>query len=196
MSYNPFEVPQSIEPPAFEPPDGQPVLASRSQRLLGAFVDGILMSIISFAISAAFGLSPLLNPNVTVSFGAQMLQSALGMVAFLLVHGYLLFTQGQTVGKWLLGTRIVDARTGQLLPFTRVYIIRYLWLTPLVLLIPFLPPGLIVLLSSIVGFINLGDSLLIFGRERRCLHDYLAGSVVVSARHQAPAPPAQGIQPG
>jgi len=195
MSYNPFEVSQNIEPPAFEPLVGQPVLANRSQRLLGTFVDGILMSIISFAISSAIGLSPLLNPNVTVSFGGQMLQSTLGMVAFLLVHGYLLFTQGQTVGKWLLGTRIVDARTGQLLPFTRVYIIRYLWLTPLLLLIPFLPPGIIAQVS-IVGFINLGDSLLIFGKDRRCLHDYLAGSIVVAARQQAPAPPAQGIQPG
>lgn len=193
MSYNPFEVPQSIEPPVIEPLAGQPALASRSQRLLGAFVDGILMSIISFAISAAMGLSPLLTPNVKISFGGQMLQSILGLVAFLLVHGYLLFTQGQTVGKWLLGTRIVDARTGQLLPFTRVYIIRYLWLTPLVLLIPFLPPGLVVLLGSIVGFINIGDSLLIFGKDCRCLHDYLAGSIVVPARQQPPARPAQGI---
>lgn len=189
MSYNPFEVPLSIETPAYEPPADQPVLASRLQRLLGAFVDGILMSLINIAVAAALGFSSVLSPTFTVSFSGQMLQSFLGTMAFVMLHGYLLFKHGQTIGKWLSGTRIVDARTRQLLPFTRVYLIRYLWLTPLVFLLPFLlpflPPGLSMLLGSIVGFINLGDALLIFGKDRRCLHDYLAGSIVISARQPA-----------
>jgi len=49
---------------------------------------------------------------------------------------------------------------------------------------PFVPPGANMILGSLVGFINLLDSLLIFGKERRCLHDYLAGSIVVNARRR------------
>jgi uncharacterized RDD family membrane protein YckC len=59
-----------------------------------------------------------------------------------------------------------------------------MWLTPLALVVPFVPPGATMILGSSVGFINLLDSLLIFGKDRRCLHDYLAGSIVVRARRR------------
>ena len=187
MSYNPFEVPQKPDDRAGEAEAGGeagPVLADRWERFAGAFVDGIAMSGISLASQFASGMFSKLSTGTALTVGDQLLQSLIGVVAFLLVHGYLLINHGQTVGKWLMGTRIVDAKTAALLPFTRVYIVRYMWLTPLALVVPFVPPGATMILGSSVGFINLLDSLLIFGKDRRCLHDYLAGSIVVRARRR------------
>ncbi len=90
-----------------------------------------------------------------------------GWAVFLGLNGYLLFTRGQTVGKSVLKTRIVGLN-GALPPFSRVFLLRYLL------------PGLFSYLP-IVGFIPGIGILLIFGRDRRCLHDYLAGTRVVMA---------------
>jgi uncharacterized RDD family membrane protein YckC len=144
-------------------------------------VDGILAGGVALGAQFATGMLSKLSAGIPVSTTDQLLQSLIGVGAFLLMHGYLLVKHGQTVGKWLVGTRIVDAKTRELLPFTRVYIIRYLWLTPLALIVTFAPPGLAALMSGIGGFINLLDSLLIFGSQKCCLHDYLAGSIVVNA---------------
>jgi hypothetical protein len=68
----------------------------------------------------------------------------------------------------LVKTKIVDL-DGKLPFFGKIVISRYLFL------------GLISQLP-IIGLITaLVDCLLIFGRERRCLHDYLAGTKVVNA---------------
>lgn len=187
MSYNPFEAPEATDVHASDAsPTGVSNLADRGTRFAGAFIDGILMTVISFGSQYASGTLAKVTSGIPVIAGDQLLQSLIGVVAFLLLHGYLLLNHGQTIGKRLVGTRIVDAQTGQLLPFTRVYVIRYLWMTPLAiavgLSVAYVPPGLVALLSALVGGINLLDSSLIFGKQKRCLHDYLAGSIVVNVR--------------
>jgi uncharacterized RDD family membrane protein YckC len=78
----------------------------------------------------------------------------------------LLERSGQTIGKKALGMKIVDL-SGALPPFGKLVALRYV-LPILIAQIPFLG-----------GLFALADALFIFGAERRCIHDYLAGTRVV-----------------
>ena len=75
----------------------------------------------------------------------------------------LLRREGQTVGKRLLGIRIVDEATGVKATVFKNVVLRYFvnWL-----------------LSLIPPYVAL-DHAFIFAKNRRCLHDYLAGTKVV-----------------
>jgi uncharacterized RDD family membrane protein YckC len=106
----------------------------------------------------------------------QFAMVALGLIVMLAFQGYLLATRGQTIGKWLTKIRIVDAKTGALLPFVRVYVYRYLWLMPLVLIVAMVPG---VIDDLLINLVTIVDALFIFGKERRCLHDFIAGSKVI-----------------
>ena len=114
-------------------------------------------------------------PISPASFAAGMLaadQGGLAVVTLtLLLLGIvgvptqviLLGRHGQTVGKRLFGIRIVDQETGVTSgAFTNV-VLRYFvnWLLTLI------PPYFAI------------DHFFIFARNRRCLHDYLAGTKVV-----------------
>lgn len=93
---------------------------------------------------------------------------AYGLVMVLAIHGWLLHRYGQTIGKRALGLRIVTtAMTKPGLP--RILLLRIL---PLSLL------GL----HQWVGMLSIVDPLFIFRRDRRCIHDHIAGTRVVDAR--------------
>lgn len=91
------------------------------------------------------------------------------MIIFLLLHGYLLATRGQTIGKMLLGVRIVDYNTDQLLSFGKLIGLRVV------------PVWMVSLIPFAGGCLVLIDTLFIFGNERRCIHDLIAGTKVVQA---------------
>jgi uncharacterized RDD family membrane protein YckC len=92
-----------------------------------------------------------------------------GIGIFLAFNGYLLAKHGQTIGKRLVRTRIVSIKDDSILPFGRVVGLRYL---PLWII------GQVPLLGPLISLI---DSLFIFRKDRRCLHDHLAGTRVVTA---------------
>ena len=93
-------------------------------------------------------------------------------ISFLLAHGYLLATQGQTVGKVFMKTRIVDERSGQIVALVPLFLRRYLLLWLLVQ-IPFFG-----------GLLNLANGMMIFRTNKKCLHDDLAGTKVVSLKQR------------
>jgi uncharacterized RDD family membrane protein YckC len=90
--------------------------------------------------------------------------------AFLILNGYLLAKNGQTMGKVVTNIRIVAAETGELVPFWRLLGLRYVL------------PALASLLPVAGPFFPLVDVVCIFGRDRRCLHDWVAGTKVVVVR--------------
>lgn len=55
----------------------------------------------------------------------QVASGVVGCIAFLLVNGYLLLKRGQTIGKLLVKTRIVDL-TGNPPNFGKLLVLRYL----------------------------------------------------------------------
>jgi uncharacterized RDD family membrane protein YckC len=99
----------------------------------------------------------------------------LAVLSYLLLNGYGLWRRGQTLGKRLLGIAIVPARStggagwsSDPAPLWKLICLRA----------PFFPLLFLVIVPW-VALLPLIDQLLIFGRQRRCLHDYLSGTVVV-----------------
>ncbi|MBL6691714.1 MAG: RDD family protein [Pseudomonadales bacterium] len=101
------------------------------------------------------------------------------VACYLLLNGYTLWRYGQTLGKRVMGIAIVSANpigdapllfSTQPAPFWKLICIRALFFPLLfVAIIPlFLPLPLL-------------DQLMIFGKRRRCLHDWVSGTVVIRA---------------
>jgi uncharacterized RDD family membrane protein YckC len=82
----------------------------------------------------------------------------------LIVQVVLLTRSGQTVGKRLVGIRIVNKDTGQNGGFVPNVLLR----------------GLVNGLLNVIPLYGLVDALFIFREDRRCLHDLIANTIVVS----------------
>jgi uncharacterized RDD family membrane protein YckC len=89
-------------------------------------------------------------------------------LAVLVYQWYLISNTGQTLGKKWLGIKIVKM-DGSEVNFVSGVILRE-WVLVAVSFIPF-----------IGRFISLIDSVMIFGQQRRCLHDNIAGTKVILA---------------
>ncbi|MBS0213677.1 MAG: RDD family protein [Proteobacteria bacterium] len=87
----------------------------------------------------------------------------------LVAQAWLLAQDGQTLGKKILGTRVVSASDGGNPGFVRTVLVRELVFWALLF-----PGGLI------FGIPPLVDWLLFFRADRRCGHDHLAGTRVVT----------------
>ena len=172
---NPYAPPQAEvrDAPAAPPTVGP--LATRTLRLAGAIVDSVA--------SAVFVVPFLLfTGDWTAAISGELsygMVSLVGFASFTAMQGYLLATRGQTIGKWLVGTRIVCADNDEVPTLARTLGLRYstLALGPtatfsVLVLNPVIPYALIV-----VGLI---DIALIFRRDRRCLHDLIARTKVVA----------------
>jgi len=160
----------------FTPPDanliasntGELKLASRGRRLGGAIIDTIILSL-------------LIIPTVLLFFGSwdnyitkaaasevvmQISVGVLGLLVYLLVNTYWLMKNGQTVGKKLLGTKIVRT-DGSRADYQRIILRRYL-------------PMSFAYLIPVVGMgISIINALLIFRQSHQCGHDNLADTVVI-----------------
>jgi len=148
---------------------GPGVLAGRGTRLGATLIDAVVAGL-------AFGLLALVSPfNIfkppAASSGLWMLivqNLVLGFIIFLIIHGYLIATRGQTIGKALLKIRIVRS-DGSPASFARIVGLRYLT-TSVLASIP--------VVGTIYGLV---DVLMIFRASRRCLHDHIADTIVVTA---------------
>ncbi|MFM7056663.1 MAG: RDD family protein [Planctomycetota bacterium] len=183
MSQNPFEtshIPGDLAEDVTRP-DGE-VLAERGTRLGAAIIDGILVMCITLPVQLATGYLQITAAQQTPPLWMELCVNLSGVAAMMLLHGWMLTTRGQSIGKRLLEIQIVDYRDNGLLPFTRVLITRSFWLMPLALVAIFLPVNAKMIISVVVGLASFVDSLLIFGQARRCFHDTLAGSIVVRYR--------------
>jgi uncharacterized RDD family membrane protein YckC len=143
-------------------------LATRGARLGGAVIDAIISSIVMFPVLyySGFWQSAMAGE---VHLGQQMVLGIGGLVVFLLLNGYLLSKRGQTIGKALVGTRIVSVDDGQILPLLKVFGLRYL------------PMSVVAQLPYIGNVLAIVNVLFIFRDDRRCVHDLIAGTKVVNA---------------
>ena len=149
--------------------DGEEELAGRGVRLGGAIIDGITLGLILWPYLAVSDYwTRAVAGQVEMSDLLQM--SLVSLIAFLVLHGYLLHRYGQTIGKRLLGIRIVSAADGQLLPLGKLFGLRY---------VPIQLAGLLPVVGNILPLV---DALFIFREDRRCLHDFIAGTKVIKVR--------------
>ena len=153
-------------------------LAGRLTRFVSALVDGILMMGILMPIQFATEFYERASTQ-TAGILEQILMTLLRIAVMLALNGYLLFTRGQSIGKMITGIQIVDFKSGDLLPFLRLYVYRYLWILPLIVFVILIPATVGDLLFNVVVLVNV---LIIFGAESRCFHDYIAGTKVVLYR--------------
>ncbi|WP_035052057.1 RDD family protein [Andreprevotia chitinilytica] len=151
-----------------ESADGELTLASRGNRFAAALIDGL----IGFALVAPYfwfaGIWAAAAQGQQPPFSQLLLIGAFGFVGFVLVHGYLLNRYGQTVGKRVLKIKIVtlDGEKPEFLPLiAKRYLIIHLC-------------GLIPFVGKLASLI---DVMFIFRGNRRCLHDLIAGTIVVNA---------------
>jgi uncharacterized RDD family membrane protein YckC len=164
---NPFAAPEAEigTIPEFTPFN----LADRGTRFVAAFVDGLIGIVFTLPLMYAFGFFNTPQAAQNVSFTSTIGLGVLGFVFFVLIHGYFLMKNGQTVGKKLTGIRIADL-DGGLPSFGRLIGLRYL------------PTSLISLIPLAGAFYPFLDVLFIFRSDRRCLHDLIAGTQVVKVK--------------
>ena len=143
-------------------------LAGRGARFFGALIDGLIHGAVYYLLAITVLRPVLPNPTNAQSagFGAMAGSMVISILLFLLIQGYLLATTGQTIGKKLLGLRIVRSN-GERGDAGRVIGLRYV----LIWVIAAIP---------VVGWIfALADVLMIFRDSRKCLHDNIADTIVI-----------------
>ena len=186
MSQNPYTPPKTVASnPSewFEEPDPiGPYLAGRFTRFSAALVDGLLILAILLPIQFLTGFIERAQSQ-QVGVLEQLAMSLAGLIVMLVLNGYLLANRGQTIGKYLTKIQIVDYPSGKLVPFVRLFVFRYLWTLPVVLITAFIPGTTDDLLLNFLIFV---DALMIFNAKRRCLHDFLARTSVVQYRDGRP----------
>jgi uncharacterized RDD family membrane protein YckC len=132
-------------------------LASRGSRLLASAIDVALYAV---------GSRPLLR--VVFPPAIVPIVAGIWVLALAIIQIVLLCMRGQTVGKRVTRIAIVDQFSNDLVGYLRVAVVRQ---GPQTILSMFLPTvGLAYLIF---------DGLFIFSKRRRCLHDRLAGTVVI-----------------
>lgn len=152
-------------------------LASRGERFVGAFVDGVIMY--SIVVAILYVLALILGPLWITNPVYRIASSLIGPAVFLALNGYLLANQGQTIGKLVVGARIVSDKNGRILPMGELIGKRYLpiWLIvaiPSLVMVPALMLLVMVFLSA--------NYFAIFRRNRHCIHDDFANTSVIKVR--------------
>ena len=146
---------------------GTGALAGRGVRLVAVLLDAVFAGVAFWILSLVTPLNWSPAPGVNmVRFLA--INGLVGFIIFVVLHGYLLATRGQTIGKALLKVRIVRSDG------SRASLMRIIGLR-------FLPTTVISLIPLIGGLYAVVDCLLIFRESRRCLHDNIADTIVVRA---------------
>lgn len=171
MESNPYAAPAAVVADAAGSyaDDLESRKASRGKRLGAALLDGLTNVVwIGLFIGAAVMYSNAAREQLPRPQTAGML-IFLGVVLMLglfVVNCVMLHRTGQTIGKRVLDIAVVRSDGS---PIT---LLRYIFLR----VVPVSLLGAVPLVGRFVGLI---DPLLIFGKERRCLHDLIADTIVV-----------------
>lgn len=149
-------------------------LASRWARLGAAILDGVVLIVLFMALLFLTGTLEAMATGEQSPY-QEVLGAMVGLVLYLVVNGYLLHRSGQTVGKWALGIKIVSINDGRILPLWQVVLVRYL-------------PQVLVSVIPVIGqWLVMIESLFVFRRDKRCVHDLIAGTRVIRERDYNPA---------
>jgi uncharacterized RDD family membrane protein YckC len=162
VSDNPYQSPSAAPTPLHRPLHAShAMLASRSTRFFGALLDGILM--LAGGIPGGILFFATMDNEAEPSV-VGMLAMGAGMIAVAIVNWVMIVQRGQSIAKRILGMRIIVRDTGELPGFLRGVLLR-VWV-----------PAAI---NQACNLFSLVDALWIFGDERRCLHDLIAGTIVI-----------------
>lgn len=151
--------------------------AGRAARLGAVTLDGLIGTVgfIPAYIELFRDMATSVRSGTPYSFWVGLAKTGgwffLGLACVLIVLAiniYLMRKNGQTIGKKIVGIKVVRV-DGSPVSLYRIFFLRYL-LNTFFTLIPGVGP-----------VYSLIDSLMIFGDARRCVHDYLADTIVIDA---------------
>jgi uncharacterized RDD family membrane protein YckC len=161
--FNPYQAPSSDVAALSDP---QALFAGRGQRLAAAIIDGIISLLLVVPIMLALGTFDYTQAGEEPPFMLTLIATVFAFVIFAAVHFVLLRRHGQTIGKWLLKIRIADMN-GDKPDIGTILFRRYL------------PVSVVGLIPVVGQFLPLVDVLFIFRKDRRCMHDHIAGTQVL-----------------
>ena len=163
------------------PPCTEGELAERGTRIVAKMLDGLMalaltLPVIIPSMRAAVGTGTAArNAGASLNFFRSFFTSSLGIlcgVAYLALvafQAYLIATTGQSIGKRWFKIRIVRL-DGSRINFITGVLLRQ-WLFALFQYIPWVGSAAVLL-----------DPLFIFRTDRRCIHDFVAGTKVIQLR--------------
>lgn len=164
----PFSAHMAADAPGTETHDPSDATAWESQAM---YPPGSALQPYEQAAASWGGQQPKALVSVGGRFGGAVLEFLLIMVT--LGVGWMIWTlftwsTGQTPAKKLLGHVVVDAKTGERLPWERMCLRE------------FVIRGIVLALGNMLtcGILALVDAFMVFGESRRTLHDLMAGSAV------------------
>lgn len=170
MDSNPYAAPGAVvdDVLGFATSELEGRKAPRSKRLDAAVLDGLINVVwltpfmwgATMWVGVKRGLKPAAPMVVVLLLGTALL------LAMIVINCMLIDRYGQTIGKRTLHIAVVRKGGG------RIGLSRYIFLR-------FLPAGLLGVIPLVGKFAWLVDVLLIFGPERRCLHDLIADTIVI-----------------
>lgn len=147
------------------PPQGYP-LALPVQRLAAYLIDSLILAVLLTPVSSKMNFAQYVEAGEPLPVVAVVQFYVVSYLVFILVNGWLMMKYGQTLGKRYLKIA-VSTQDYRVPDFFRLVGLRYfpVWLFALV----FLPLYLI-------------DSFMVFRKDRKCMHDIIAGTQVIDIR--------------
>ncbi|HEV2920144.1 MAG TPA: RDD family protein, partial [Actinomycetota bacterium] len=155
------------EPPPAAAGPPREALAGFWRRLAAAFLDWILIGVVTGAIGQLFGVDV---PSPPSADGDVYLQPAPGPFILVELAYFTWFhatSAGQSIGNRILGIRVLDAATGRSLPYARAFV-----------------RALVSNLSALALF--LGYFWMLWEPRKRTWHDIVADSLVVRSSFYPP----------
>lgn len=173
MERNPYAAPAAIvdDLRTARDDDLESRKASRGKRLGAVLLDYLASLLcVGTAIIAAVMESSARKAGMPGSSVAGLLLfvGLAALLALVVVNFVMIHRSGQTIGKRIVDIAIVRSDG------SRMGLLRYIF-------IRCLPVGLLGAIPYVGWLVSLLDPLLIFGKERRCLHDLIADTIVVDA---------------
>lgn len=183
---NPYAAPQSqVDNADIQMMQKTEGLASRWARLGAAIIDGVIQMLIALPILFALGFFAIIDPSWTLGFSifdplynannfvievvSGLFGFVIGYAVYFLVQSRQLKQTSQTIGKRALDIVITDMN-GKPADFNNIMYKRELFYYGIAA-IPF-----------IGQWIAVADIVMIFGQEKRCLHDRVADTQVMNVK--------------
>ena len=143
--------------------------ASFGKRFLAAFVDGIIVSVLSFPISFLMALvvGMVACADTAAGVSVQIISTILNYFFIILFMGWFYKNKGATPGKLLMKLKLVKADTGRNIGYLETFIREIIGKT----------------ISTLILFI--GYLMVLFRKDKRALHDLMVNTQVLDT--QSPA---------
>ena len=148
-------------------------MAGRFRRFVATLIDAILVPCLTLILVMVAGVVE--DAEDYTNSWWMLWVFLLAVLSYLMLNGYALWRRGQTLGKMLAGIVIVpgngtdDGQYGRApAPLWTLICVRALFF-----------PLLFLVIIPTFAVLPIIDLLFVFGRRRRCLHDFVARTVVV-----------------